>query len=107
MTQTPPNGAVPLDGNAEGGLLSELFALDVTAAEITCAGCGAVAAIGAIRVYAPAMGAVFRCAHCDTVVLRLTRTPAGLFLDMHGARRLFVAAPDDLCICQVWQKSDR
>ena len=94
MRETPPNDAVPLDGNAEGGLLSELFALDVTAAEITCDGCGAVAAIGEIRVYAPTMGAVFRCAHCDTVVLRLTRTPAGLFLDMHGARRLFVAAPE-------------
>jgi hypothetical protein len=94
MTETQRNRAMPLDGNAEGGLLSELFALDVTAAEITCGGCGAVAAIGAIRVYAPSMGAVFRCAHCDTVVLRLTRTPAGLFLDMHGARRLFIAASE-------------
>jgi hypothetical protein len=81
-----------LDGNAEGGLLSELFALDVTAAEITCGGCGAVAAIGAVRVYGAAMGAVFRCAHCDTVVLRLTHTPGGLYLDMRGAQRLFVAA---------------
>jgi alpha-D-ribose 1-methylphosphonate 5-triphosphate synthase subunit PhnI len=94
MKETQRNGAMPLDGNAEGGLLSELFALDVTAAEITCSGCGVVAAIGEIRVYASTMGAVFRCAHCDTVVMRLTRTPAGLFLDMHGARRLFVAAPE-------------
>jgi hypothetical protein len=68
-----------------------LFALDVTAAEITCLGCDAVAAIGEIRVYAPTMGAVFRCAHCDTVVMRLTRTPAGC--SGRGARRLFVAAP--------------
>jgi Family of unknown function (DUF6510) len=64
------------------------------AAEITCDGCGAVAAVGAIRVYGTAMGAVFRCTHCDTVVLRLTHTPAGLFLDMRGARRLFVASPE-------------
>ena len=35
--------AAPLDGNAKGGLLTELFALDLTAAEITCGGCGAVA----------------------------------------------------------------
>jgi hypothetical protein len=87
-------GAMPLDGNAEGGLLRELFAPEMTAAEITCDGCGAVAAVGAIRVYGTAMGAVFRCAHCDTVVLRLTHTPAGLFLDMRGARRLFVASPE-------------
>lgn len=87
------DGALPLDGNAVGGLLRELFALDVTAAEITCAGCSAVAAIGAVRDYGGSMGAILRCAHCDTAVLRLTRTPAGLFLDMHGARRLFVATP--------------
>jgi hypothetical protein len=89
---TDHEDAMPLDGNAEGGLLSELFALDVTAAEITCGGCGAVAPVGAVRVYAAKMGAVFRCAHCDTVVLRLTHTPAGLFLDMRGAQRLFIAA---------------
>ena len=86
------DSAMPLDGNAEGGLLGELFTPDVTAAEITCGGCGAVAALGAVRVYAAAMGAVFRCAHCDTAMLRLTQTPAGLYLDMRGARRLFVAA---------------
>jgi len=85
---------VPLDGNAEGGLLGELFGRDVTAAEITCGGCGAVAAVGAVRVYAATMGAIFRCTHCDTIVLRLTHTPAGLYLDMRGAQRLFVAAAD-------------
>ena len=87
-------GALPLDGNAEGGLLRELFAPDVTAAEVTCDGCGAVAAVGAVRVYGAAMGAVFRCAHCDAVVIRLTQTPAGLVLDMRGARRLFVASSE-------------
>ena len=86
-------GAVPLDGNAAGGLLRELFALDVTSAEITCGGCGAVAAIGAVKLYGASMGAILRCAHCDTVVLRLAHMPAGLCLDMRGARRLFVAQP--------------
>jgi hypothetical protein len=87
-------GAVPLDGNATGGLLRELFALDLTLAEITCGGCGTVAAIGALRAYGGAMGAILRCAHCDTVVLRIAHTPAGLWLDLHGARRLFVATPE-------------
>jgi hypothetical protein len=81
-----------LDGNAAGGLLRELFALDVTAAEIVCAGCGAAAEIGATRAYGGAMGAVLRCAHCDTALLRLTHTPTGLWLDLRGSRRLFVAA---------------
>jgi hypothetical protein len=88
---TDHRGAVPLDGNAARGLLRELFARDVTAAEIVCAGCGAVAAIGAIRDYGGPMGAVLRCTHCDTAVLRLSHTPAGLWLDMRGARHLFVA----------------
>ncbi len=82
----------PLDGNAAGGRLRELFALDMTAAEIVCDGCGAVAEVGAARAYGGSMGAILRCAYCDTVVLRLTHTPAGLWLDMRGTRRLFVAA---------------
>jgi hypothetical protein len=89
----PTEDVMPLDGNAAGGLLRELFALDVTAANITCAGCGSVAAIGEARLYAVAMGAVLRCANCNTAVLRLTHTPAGFWLDMRGARTLFVAAP--------------
>jgi Family of unknown function (DUF6510) len=85
-------GDVPLDGNAAGGRLRELFALDVTAAEFICDGCGAADAIGAARAYGGPMGAILRCAQCDTVVLRLSHTPAGLWLDMRGTRRLFVAA---------------
>jgi hypothetical protein len=82
--------ASSLDGNAAGGRLHELFALDMTAAEIVCDGCGTIAEIGAVRDYGGAMGAILRCAHCDTVIMRLTHTPAGLWLDMRGTRRLFV-----------------
>ena len=84
---------MPLDGNAAGGLLGELFAADVTVAEITCGHCSAVAPLGAMRAYGGVMGAVLRCDHCDTVVLRVVRTPQGLWFEMHGARSLFVAAP--------------
>jgi hypothetical protein len=34
------------------------------------------------------MGAIFRCVHCHNVVMRLARTPVGLWLDMRGARSL-------------------
>jgi hypothetical protein len=85
----------PLDGNAAAGLLLELFALDTTAAAVTCSGCGIAAALGAARVYGGPMGAIFRCAHCDHVVMRLARTPVGFWLDMRGARSLFArSAPD-------------
>ena len=80
---------VPLDGNAAAGLLCELFALDVTAAEVTCSCCGVVAEVGETRVYGGPMGAIFRCAHCDSILMRLVRTPVGIWLDMRGSRRLF------------------
>ena len=85
-----PQDTAALDGNAAAGLLRELFALDVTVARFTCAGCGSAGELGAARVYGGTMGAIFRCTGCDGVVLRLVRTPAGLWLDMQGARRLVV-----------------
>lgn len=88
-----PGSDMPtLDGNAAAGLLRELFALDVTIARFTCAGCGAVGEVGAARVYGGTMGAIFRCADCDGVMMRLVRTPAGLWLDMQGTRKLVVPA---------------
>jgi len=83
----------PLDGNAAAGLLRELFALEMTQAEVTCGSCGAVGAVGAARLYGGPMGAILRCVNCEAVVVRLVRTPAGLWLEMQGARRLFVRSP--------------
>jgi hypothetical protein len=88
---TDRQSAAPLDGNAAAGLLGELFALDIGTARIACAGCGAIAVLAELRVYGAAMGAIMRCAHCDTALLRIAHTPAGLCLDMRGTRRLLVA----------------
>lgn len=82
--------AIPLDGNAVAGLLGEVFAREMTVAVVTCGGCGATAPIGEVRVYGGAMGAVFRCRHCDTAVFRLGRTPRGFWLDLRGARSVLV-----------------
>lgn len=84
--------AVPLDGNAAAGLLRELFCLDVTSGTFSCGGCGVAARVGETRLYGGPMGAIFRCAHCDTAVISLVRTPAGYWLDMHGARSLMIRA---------------
>ncbi len=83
------HGDKPVDGNAVAGLFREVFALDLTTASLICAGCGAEAEIGSVRVFGGTMGAVFRCDGCDEVVMRLVRTPDGYWLDMQGARRLF------------------
>jgi hypothetical protein len=75
-----------LDGSAAGGLLRELFAVDVTAADATCASCGATGPVGALLAYGHRMGVVLRCAHCGAAVLRMTHTPGGHWLDLTGAR---------------------
>ena len=56
--------ALMLDGNSVAGLLQEIFAVEMTTAAGTCNGCGAVEAVGAVRVYQGA-GIVLRCPHCD------------------------------------------
>jgi hypothetical protein len=82
-----------LDGNALAGPLGEVFAVDVTAAVGRCAGCGQANAVAALRVYTHAPGLVARCPGCDTVVLRLVRTPDSAWLDLHGTVALRVPLP--------------
>ena len=82
-----------LDGNAAAGILSELFVPDLTTARATCANCGAIRALGALSVYAHGMGTVMRCPSCDTVVLRVARTPRQLWLDLTGAKLVVITNP--------------
>ena len=62
-----------LDGTAIGGMLGEVFAVEITATGVRCGSCGAVGEIGAIRAYVHAPGAVARCPECDGVLLRAVR----------------------------------
>jgi hypothetical protein len=81
-----------LDGNAAGGMLMEVFALDPTTAVATCAHCGRPAALGEHLVYADAPALVLRCPTCMEVVLRCASDEAGVRLEMSGVR-LLTAAP--------------
>jgi hypothetical protein len=86
--------ALRLDGNAAAGILSEIFAVDLTAVKAMCANCGATRAVGALLVYAHGMGTVVRCPSCDAVVLRVGRTPTRIWLDATGARHLVIRAAE-------------
>jgi len=77
-----------LDGNAAAGLLEEIFAPEITSAQVECGACGHIAAVASLRLYALAMGAVLRCAHCDDILMRVVHTPHGRWLEMKGARYL-------------------
>ena len=82
---------VRVDGNAAAGILSEVFVPDLTAARAKCAGCGVTRTIGALVVYAHGMGTVVRCPGCDSVVLRVARTPTHVWLDATGATSIAIS----------------
>jgi Family of unknown function (DUF6510) len=78
-----------LDGNAAAGILSEVFAAEMTAAHGTCAGCGATNVFAAAQLYAQAPGAVLRCPSCTAVLMCVVRLPdGGLVVDLSGLRRI-------------------
>lgn len=87
------DAAVWLDGNAVAGPLQELFAWEVTAAQLTCAGCGATRPLGADPAYLQAPGIVLRCAGCGAVLLRLVHGGGRTWLDLTGVRCLELAEP--------------
>jgi Family of unknown function (DUF6510) len=83
-----------LDGNAAGGILSEVFAADVTAARCTCAGCGTTEPLAMAHAYMGGPGTVLRCPHCDCMLLRVVRIRERVMLDAGGVRALELRAVD-------------
>jgi hypothetical protein len=81
-----------LDGNAAAGLLSQIFVPEMTTAQFTCAGCGAVHPLGAARLF-EAAGLVLRCTDCSGVLLRVVSAPGRAFIDLSGMRRLEITLP--------------
>ena len=79
--------ALRLDGNAAAGLLYDVFGADVTTASGTCEGCGATDALGAVHVY-QAAGTVFRCPHCNSVLLKIVSDGSRFWVDARGMRTL-------------------
>lgn len=77
-----------LDGNAAGGLLAEVFRIEMTATIATCAGCGAVGPVAELMRYGHEMGAILRCPGCDTAVVRVARTSGRIWLDLRGTAGL-------------------
>jgi Family of unknown function (DUF6510) len=85
-----PTSARRLDGNAAGGGLSDLFAVDLTAARSRCASCGMTSMLGAHHLYADAPAMVVRCPTCTGVVLRFASQDGRMLLDLRGAELLTV-----------------
>jgi hypothetical protein len=77
-----------LDGNAIGGLLLELFGVELTAAPCTCGGCGAREEVARLDVYVDCPGVVVRCRHCNNVMITIVRGPERTRVDLSGTRGL-------------------
>ncbi len=74
----------PVDGNAIGGLLMEVFGTDMTLARGTCAGCGAISPVAEFTVYRSAMGSVARCRACDACLAVFVRIRGVTCVDLRG-----------------------
>lgn len=79
------NDELMLDGNAVGGMLLELFGIEMTAVPAECANCGNVAEMGAHLAFTQAPGLVLRCPACSGVIMRLVQTDESIYLDARGA----------------------
>ena len=73
-----------LDGNAAGGLLGEIFEVEMTTVEVICGGCGGGGPLGAAMVYAHGMGTVVRCVQCGQALIRVAQVREWACVDIGG-----------------------
>jgi len=76
-----------LDGNALAGVLHDIFGREMTDENCCCAHCGAVNALGAVRVYRAA-GDVMRCPNCGNVLIVIAQRADGLRVSLESIRWL-------------------
>jgi phage FluMu protein Com len=81
-----------LDGNAIGGLMTEIFGVEMTTATGVCAHCGAVTVMAEAVVYLEAPGAVARCRTCDSVLMVVVDVRGTMCVDLRGLARMDPAA---------------
>jgi hypothetical protein len=77
-----------LDGNAIGGLLLELFGVEMTVATSVCGSCGAAGQVATLHVYVRAPGTVVRCPACEAALMRIVEGRGRTWIDLSGVRSL-------------------
>jgi hypothetical protein len=74
-----------VDGNAVAGSLAEIFAVDVTSAQVTCNHCGATHPVADQKAYVRGPGSVLRCTGCMSVLARFAKARDAVWLDLRGS----------------------
>ena len=83
-----------LDGNAIGGLLLDVFGVEMTTARGVCAHCGAAGELATLVVYLQAPGTVARCRSCGEVVAVIVDRRGVKCVDLSGLAALEWPEPD-------------
>jgi hypothetical protein len=78
----------PVDGNALGGLLTEVLGADMTAVPGTCGSCGWRGVVAQLIVYRDTPGTVVRCRSCTAVLMVFGGRPAMRCVDLSGLASL-------------------
>jgi hypothetical protein len=78
----------PLDGNAIGGHLHELFGAEMTTATVVCGSCGATGPAAELAVYLLAPGVVARCRRCAALLIVLVAVRGITCVDLRGLAAL-------------------
>jgi ribosomal protein S27E len=78
----------PVDGNAIGGLLQEVFGTEMTTAASVCGSCGATRPVAELVVYLRAPGTVVRCRSCGSVLMVFVKTHERTCVDLLGLATL-------------------
>jgi hypothetical protein len=73
-----------LDGNAIGGLLTQVFGTEMTAVQVTCATCGATGPVAGTVVYLRGPGSVVRCRACTSVLMVISQIRGLNCVDLRG-----------------------
>jgi len=78
---TPPPGS---DGDAAARDLSQLFGTDTTHVSGPCLSCGDQVVIAEAHAFLGGPGTVLRCPGCESVLLRMVRSPERTWLEISG-----------------------
>ena len=78
----------PLDGNAIGGQLQEVFGAEMTAATAVCGSCGATGPAAELAVYLVEPGVVARCRRCSALLVVLVTVRGVTCVDLRGLAAL-------------------
>ena len=77
-----------VDGNAIGGLLQEVFGIEMTDAASVCESCGADRQVAELAVYLRTLGTVVRCPSCEAVLMVFVKIHDRTCVDLLGLATL-------------------